>query len=537
MVQTSPAPLLGQHLDCPLLDRKLSRQFSEPIETVSMLSPTGIKRRQSSEPVKGTGLTADLDPRVVELCRLIGEGSAHVELPFGPVIAVAPRSRTLDELEDDFAPPMAGRAFSLEKVPEEDCQQKTITEPTPVKVLLSPQDEWPVLIVCCFMSLAQGCSMCACFGVISYFSKQMESPSLLLYTTIVQTLLTPIVLDAQRRYDHVFDYKFGHHNTFLFRIAGLSVVQVALLIAMAFATTPAIFLLVAGLSGTVTVMVFAKVCMVISCIEGAQGVNFARTACHSGGMIVMFLVSMLGISSQSEFRSVLIFFVWVAALQFLALLVWYLEHFKNKSLSSAYAVIASQQSYIAGMAEGRAKQAMTGQQEGESGFTLASMFGKDRLASGVVLLCSFSTVWMSWTFITSVLNEFGDEDLTQWLKLLTFPADTGGRLLSHVIHGCLPEHAERVPTCLFHGLTAVALMITGVLIFDTFVHFLRPSILGAVIFGLCFIVTFDLNELSVKVMQVASSRTQVAHLQNFIFFSSTGAATLLALLFELLHGC
>lgn len=373
--------------------------------------------------------------------------------------------------------------------------------------------------------------MCQFFGVSGYFSSIMGMPQLILYLTIVQAVLTPPVLELQRRYDHVFDSKFGHQTTYLIRMFGGSIVQVMLQLAVPFASSPWLFLVLAGVSAMVTVMVFAQVCMVVACIEGAQAVNFARTSCHAGGVVTVVLTSILNVNSQSTDSVVLKFFSCGAALQFLAALLWWYEHSKNVSLAAAYAVIRSQQSYSAKKAsEGSASEVTKA-----GGYTWATMFGNN-VASGVALLFSFSANWMAWSFTMAILNMFGDADLAQSLKLLTYPADTLGRLMSHFLHSFFSKYVDYAPTQIFHMLTMTSITITLVLISDIFINFLDPQVLRIAIFCLCFLVTFTFNELLVKVMRVASNRTQVAHFQNIIFFSATMVSTLGALLFELAYG-
>jgi len=526
----------GSTLD-PFGSRRASRQFSEPVRPsdpkIATCPNPRSPSRQFSEPVRRVSDFEDLDPRVAALCRQVSEGVAHIPFPLAPgMLPLRPLPRmphTSEEVDEDLASSGGSESDApLLGSQDDECA---------LTCLLSPEDGFPVLAICCFMSLAQGTCMCSFFGAIGFFSFRLGSPQLILYTTIAQAILTPVVLDLQRRYDHVFDARLGHRVTFLFRIVGLSTLQVLCLLIVPCMSTPSLFLILACLSGAITVMVFAQCCLVISCTDGTQAVNFARTACHAGGVVVLLLSRAFGVSTRSSLSTIFGFFASVAALQAIAVIAWYLEHRKNKSLSAAYAVIAAQQSYSAGEAARDATATAAGDgvaaAEGDGVATFATMFGNRHRSTGIVLLCSFSIVWVAWSFIQSVMNMFGGENLTQWLVLLSYPADTSGRVLSHILHSL---KGAAVPSNLCHGLTFVAVFMSMVLLVDTCFHFLDLRVLGIVMFALCSITTFAMNELAVKTMEVAKSRPQVAHCQNYAFFAANGVAKLGALLFQFACG-
>jgi len=483
---------------------------------------------------------ADLDPRTAATCQQVSLGIAHMALPIGPsMYPLPPLPRRLAKVPEERI--AEGPDYDSDFSESDDGKQTPLLATTEdahtVKCVLSPEDAMPVLFICCFMSLAQGTAMCSFFGAIGYFSSTLHFPALILYTNIAQSLLTPFVLDLQRRYDGNFDVRFGHKTTFLVRIAGLSAVQTVLLLLVPYSSSWFSFLLISSISAAITVMVFAQVCMVISCIEGAQAVNFARTACHAGGVVVVALGMYFRISTQSEPRQVWNFFACAAALQALAVVAWYQVHRHNTSLCAAYAIIATQQSYSAEENKKRAAEAAEAgtAQSQDSGYTWASMFGH-RKGTGAALIGSFSLSWFAWSITQPVMNMFGDEDLTQSLVSATYVADTAGRLLSHLLHGCASGMASKVPAAILHGLTLVALFFMVLLMADTQMRFVDRQTVIASLFSLCFAVTFNLNELSVRTMKVAKSRVEVAHCQNYAFFVTTGISKFAALAFQFACG-
>merc|ERR1712129_233523 len=115
-------------------------------------------------------------------------------------------------------------------------------------------------------------------------------------------------------------------------------------------------------------------------------------ACHAGGMVVLILSMAFGVSTQSSLSSICGFFACVAALQAAAVVAWYLEHRRNKSLYAAYAILTAQQSYSAEEArKARATPANDGataaEKEEPASYTLVTMFGGRHRSAGMVLLC------------------------------------------------------------------------------------------------------------------------------------------------------
>lgn len=500
------------------------RQCSEPV-TPSAGRDTSTRRcvahRQFSEPSKAT-LFAGMDPRVVAMCRQVSGGIAEVALDFAPALFPIPPLPAAKPLQQD--------CFSELDSDDEAHADDGIAPAKPaLRCVLSEEDAWPVMAVSVWMSATQGTAYCSFFGAIGYFSRLWGMPQLFLYVGVTQAILLPLVLDMQRRYDHMFDARFGHKVTFLFRIVVLSILQSVLILAAPFLPGPWTFMLAASASAAITVMVFGPVCMVVSCVEGAQAVNFARTASHAGGVMVLILSTFWQISTRSSFESVFCFFLSASALQVSATLMWFREHLKNTSLDAAYAVIAAQHSHTA---QEVAQQKANVNQDDTGAYTFESMFGLHRVA-GLAILASFTIAWTSWTVVQSVMNMFGDEDLTQWLVLLTYPADTAGRLLSHLMHGCANNASTWLPVPLLHSVTACCAVASSMLMADTSLNLLSTQVLSIVMFVLCFVTTFTVNELSTKSIEVAKSRAQVAHCQTLIIFAATGFSRFVALFLQL----
>jgi len=401
---------------------------------------------------------------------------------------------------------------------------------------LAPKDEFPVLLVGCLMSLAQGSSMVSFLGSIGYFSHRYTLPQLVLYATIAQSLITPAILDLQRRFDHVFDKQFGLKATFLFRIGGLSLLQILLLISAPYLASPISFLTACSLSATIFIAVYSQVVMVVSCVDGAQAVNFARTASHAGGVVVLLFVWIFDISTKSQLPAVMGFFASAVGLQLVALAAWLREHAKNESLTAAYAVIAEQQAYSAMVAVKKSMSPRSNSKKAGGGYTLLTMFGSNHSNQGLVLLLSFGIVQATWSYIQSVLNVFGNEDFTQWLVLLSYPADLLGRLVSHVAHGCASSAILKVPLLVYHCITAAAALICVVLTVDASLKFLPTAYVSSTVCVLCCMVAFNLNELAVQSIHLAKCRSQVAHCQNYVFFSATELANIAALCLQLCSG-
>eukprot|EP00440_Ansanella_granifera_P055967 gb/GFBE01060661.1/.p1 GENE.gb/GFBE01060661.1/~~gb/GFBE01060661.1/.p1 ORF type:complete len:553 (+),score=103.79 gb/GFBE01060661.1/:1-1659(+) len=520
---------------------KGSRQISEPLLAANNFR--GDAGRQSSAPAKLASKHADyadLDPRVQHLFRQISEGTAQISIPLAPVFFSLPPMELYDSGDDDEEEPSKEEEASdllfpelpeLEDIPELDVGVVN----GEVRCVLEPEDAAPVLAVGCLMSMAQGASMCAFLGTIGYFSRRFDLPQLILYATIVQSASAPVVLELQRRLDHVFDDRFGHRATFLFRIGGLSLLQVLLLVLAPQVMSVGVFLLLACLSATTFSTVYAKVCQVVSCVDGPQAVNFARTASHCGGLVVAGLAWAWSISTESDLSSVVGFYLCAAALQAFALAAWYREHLRNKSLSAAYAVIAYQQSHSAEVAAQMAAAEGEGEVQGQhqGGYTLSTMFGSKHRAAGVALLCSFGLVQFAFSLIQSLLNMFGDENLTQQLLLTMYYADIIGRVASHFVHGLEAcACARQAPPAALHALTAVAVAVCAALLLDTELRFLTTKVVGQIMLVMCALTAFNLNELAVHSIRFARCRSHVAHCQNYVFFGATGLAKFAALLIQ-----